>query len=60
MANTNTWTVALTFTDEDEKAQIQEAIREEAALQHRSPSSFITLLVLNHVYKQTEDISDVG
>lgn len=58
MANTNTWTVALTFTDEDEKTQVQEAIRKEAALRHRSPSSFITLLVLHHVHKQTEDISD--
>ena len=48
----NTWTVALTFEDEDEKDEVKRIIEEEARKQFRSPSSLIMLIVRNFAKPQ--------
>lgn len=52
MANSNTWTVALTFSTVEEKEKIKREINERAKQEYRSPSSYIKNLVLRHVQGQ--------
>ena len=56
MANTNTWTIALTFEDEEQKEEVKKEIAHRASQEYRSPSAYLRNLVLRHVYKTSESL----
>jgi hypothetical protein len=56
MANSNTWTVALTFESDEQKEEVIEIIAELAKQEYRSPSSYIKNLVLRHVQQSKEHL----
>lgn len=56
MANTNTWTIALTFEDEEQKEEVKEKITSLAKQEYRSPSAYIRNLILEHVYKPDKNL----
>lgn len=49
MANSNTWTIALTFDNEEERELVKQIIADLAKKEYRSPSSYVKNLVLTHV-----------
>ena len=56
MANSNTWTIALTFDSVEQRDEAKQIIAELAKYEYRSPSSYVKNLVLHHVQDKKEHL----